>query len=50
MEQAGPDAEHTGSQMAAGLLAQARSLVQGVVLRLPGAGLATLDLMLDALT
>ncbi|HEY7013987.1 MAG TPA: bifunctional homocysteine S-methyltransferase/methylenetetrahydrofolate reductase [Streptosporangiaceae bacterium] len=50
MERAGPDQERTGLELAASLLAQARPLVRGAVLTLPGASPAALDLLLDALS
>jgi homocysteine S-methyltransferase len=50
MERAGPDQERTGLELAASLLAQARPLVRGAVLTLPGAGPAALDLLLGALS
>jgi homocysteine S-methyltransferase len=49
MEQAGPHAARTGIEMAAGLLAEARPLVQGAILTLPSIDLAALDLLLAAL-
>ncbi len=49
MEQAGPHAARTGIELAAGLLAEARPLVQGAVLTLPGTDLAALDVLLAAL-
>jgi hypothetical protein len=50
MERAGPDQERTGLELAASLLAQARPLVRGAVLTLPGASPAALDLLLSALS
>jgi homocysteine S-methyltransferase len=49
MEQAGPHAARTGIELAAGLLAEARPLVQGAVLTLPSIDLAALDVLLAAL-
>jgi methionine synthase / methylenetetrahydrofolate reductase(NADPH) len=46
MENAGSRAARTGIELAAGLLAQARPLVQGVVLALPGWDPAALDHLL----
>ena len=48
MERAGQRAARTGVELAAGLLAEARPLVQGVVLALPGGDAAALDEMLGA--
>jgi methionine synthase / methylenetetrahydrofolate reductase(NADPH) len=49
MERAGPDAARTGIELAAGLLAEARPLVQGAVLALPGTDPAAVGLLLGAL-
>jgi homocysteine S-methyltransferase len=49
MEQAGPHAARTGIEMAAGLLAEARPVVQGAVLTLPSIDVAALDVLLAAL-
>jgi homocysteine S-methyltransferase len=49
MEQAGPHAARTGIEMAAGLLAEARPVVQGAVLTLPSIDVASLDVLLAAL-
>jgi homocysteine S-methyltransferase len=49
MEQAGPHAARTGIEMAAGLLAEARPVVQGAVLTLPSTDVAALDVLLAAL-
>ncbi len=48
MERAGPRAAQTGIELAAGLLAEARPLVRGVVLTVPGGSPAILDHMLGA--
>jgi len=48
MERAGSHGPQTGIELAAGLLAQARPLIQGVVLALPGGDAAALDQMLGA--
>jgi methionine synthase I (cobalamin-dependent)/5,10-methylenetetrahydrofolate reductase len=45
LEQAGPDAARAGIEMAADLLAEARPLVQGVVLAVAGTQQAALDLL-----
>ena len=50
MERAGPHPERTGLELAAGLLTQARPLVRGAVLALPGADPAALDLLLSAVS
>jgi methionine synthase / methylenetetrahydrofolate reductase(NADPH) len=48
MERAGPRAAQTGIELAAGLLAEARPLVQGVVLMFPGGDPGGLDRLLAA--
>jgi homocysteine S-methyltransferase len=48
MEQAGPGAARAGVDLAAALLAEARPLVQGVVLTFPADDPAALDLLLGA--
>jgi methionine synthase / methylenetetrahydrofolate reductase(NADPH) len=48
LELAGPDAARAGIEMAADLLAEARPLVQGAVLALPGTQQAALDSLLRA--
>ncbi len=50
LERAGPHPERTGLELAASLLAQARPLVRGAVLALPGADPAALDLLLSAVS
>ena len=50
MERAGSRAARTGIELAAGLLAEARPLVQGVVLTFPGWGPGDLDRLLGAAT
>ena len=49
MEQAGQQAAWAGAEMAAGLLAAARPLVQGAILGLSGSDPAATDLLLSAL-
>src|SRR5215469_10526051 len=46
MERAGSRAAQTGIELAAGLLAEARPLVRGVVLTVPGSDPAVLDQLL----
>jgi methionine synthase I (cobalamin-dependent)/5,10-methylenetetrahydrofolate reductase len=48
MERAGSRGPQTGIELAAGLLAEARPLIQGVVLALPGGDAAALDQLLGA--
>jgi homocysteine S-methyltransferase len=48
MERAGPGAAQAGIELAAALLAEARPLVQGVVLTLPGGDPAAVDQVLGA--
>jgi homocysteine S-methyltransferase len=49
MERAGPQAAETGMELAAELFAEARPLVQGVVLTFPGWDPAGLDHLLGSL-
>jgi hypothetical protein len=48
MERAGDRGAEAGIELAAGLLAQARPLVRGVVLTVPGDAPAALDQLLGA--